>query len=197
MIAYFSRNVHFLNYGKTIADQADNLLPKFILVGLPVGISGLVVAGILAAAMSSLSSGLNSSSSVLYEDILKRITPRFLSSDPLIQVKRISVIVGIIAISLSLLVGNVEGNLLDVIIKVVNLFVAPLFVLFFMALFIPFATSSGTIIGGISSVITAVAIAFWKFMGIEVFWIMPAALITGTLVGAFISGVERIFVKSK
>lgn len=195
MIAYFSKNVHFLNYGKTIAEQADNLLPKFILVGLPVGVSGLVVAGILAAAMSSLSSGLNSSSSVLYEDILKRIIPRFLSSEPLKQVKKISVIVGIIAIFLSLMVGNVEGNLLDVIIKVVNLFVAPLFVLFFMAIFIPFATSTGTIIGGISSVVMAVAIAFWKFMGIEVFWIMPAALITGALVGVFISSVERIFAK--
>ena len=183
MIAYFTRNPHFLSFGQTLNEQADSLLPKFILIGLPVGISGLVVSAILAAAMSSLSSGLNSASSVIHEDIIKRVIPRFVSSNPLRQVKKISFFVGIVAILLSLLVGNVEGNLLDVVIKVVNLFVAPLFVLFFMAIFIPFATGAGTIIGGLASVIMAVAVAFWEFGGLKVFWIMPAAFIAGAIAG--------------
>lgn len=191
MIAYFTRNPHFLSYGQTINEQADSLLPRFILIGLPVGLSGLVVSAILAAAMSSLSSGLNSSSSVIHEDIIKRIIPRFVSPDPLRQVKKISFFVGIVAILLSLLVGNVEGNLLDVVIKVVNLFVAPLFVLFFMAIFIPFATGCGTIIGGLASVVTAVAVAFWEFGGLKVFWIMPAAFLVGAIAGIIGSFVER------
>ena len=191
MIAYFTRNPHFLSYGQTLNEQADSLLPKFILIGLPVGLSGLVISAILAAAMSSLSSGLNSSSSVIHEDIIKRVIPRFVSSDPLKQVKKISFFVGIIAILLSLLVGNVEGNLLDVVIKVVNLFVAPLFVLFFMAIFIPFATSTGTIIGGLTSVLMAVAVAFWEFGGLKVFWIMPAAFIAGAISGIIGSLVQK------
>ena len=63
-----------------------------------------------------------------------------------------------------------------------NLFVAPLFV--------PFATSNGTVIGGLLSVIMAVAAAFWEFMGITVLWIMPAALIVGVLAGVVASSVE-------
>ncbi len=191
MIAYFTRNPHFLTYGQTLNEQADSLLPKFVLIGLPVGISGLVISAILAAAMSSLSSGLNSSSSVIHEDIIKRVLPRFVSSDPLNQVKKISFFVGVIAILLSLLVGNVEGNLLDVVIKVVNLFVAPLFVLFFMAIFIPFATGTGTVIGGLASVIMAVAVSFWEFGGLKVFWIMPAAFVAGAVVGIIGSFLER------
>lgn len=195
MIAYFTKHPHFLNDGKTLYDQADNLLPKFILVGLPIGISGLVVSGILAAAMSSLSSGLNSSSSVITEDIIKRLTPRLVSKNPLKQVKIISVFVGIIAIFLSLLVGNVEGNLLDVVVKVVNTLVAPLFVLFFMAIFIPFATSNGTIIGGLLSIAMAVAVSFWNFLGIEVFWIMAVAFIVGAVTGIVASLVEKLFLE--
>ena len=46
---------------------------------------------------------------------------------------------------LSFFVGMVQGNLLEVAFKVVNLLVAPLFVLFFMALFVPWANAVGTI----------------------------------------------------
>jgi len=195
MIAYFIKNPHFLNDGQTLTGKADQLFPKFILVGLPIGISGLVASGILAAAMSSLSSGLNSSSSVINEDILKRLTPGLVSSNPLKQVKIISVFVGIVAIFLSLVIGNIQGTLLDVVIKMVNLFVAPLFVLFFMAIFVPFATSRGTVIGGLISVAMAVATAFWQFMGITVLWIMPSALIAGIIAGIFASLLDLVLKK--
>ena len=195
MIAYFVKHPHFLNDAESLNAQADQLFPKFILVGLPVGISGLVASGILAAAMSSLSSGLNSTSSVINEDILKRLVPKKIAQNPLVQVKKISVFVGIIAILLSLLIGNVEGNLLDIVIKVVNLFVAPLFVLFFMAIFIPFATSAGTVFGGLFSVAMAVAAAFWEFLGIKVLLIMPFALVTGAVAGIMVSLMEIIFLK--
>jgi SSS family solute:Na+ symporter len=195
MLAYFLDNPHFLNDGQTLTKQADNLFPKFILVGLPVGISGIVAAGILAAAMSSLSSGLNSSSSVISEDIIKRLFPGLISVNPLKQVKIISVLVGVVTILISLTIGNVRGNLLDIIFKTSNLFVAPLFVLFFMAIFIPFSTSKGTIIGGLISVAMAVSAAFWEFTGIKALWIMPAALVAGIIAGVVASSVEKAIIK--
>jgi len=191
MIAYFMKNPHYLPNGKDINEQADLLFPRFILVGLPVGLSGLITAGIFAAAMSSLSSGLNSSSSVISEDLIKRF-----SSNPnnvekaLKRVKYISLGVGIFTLLLSILVSKVEGNLYDIIVKVVNLFVTPLFVLFFMALFIPFATSKGTLAGGILSLAAAIAVAFYGFLGIEVLFITPTALIVGILGGVLFSYID-------
>lgn len=52
--------------------RADEVYPKFILEGLPAGVSGLVLAGILAAAMSTLSSSLNALASSSMTDILGR-----------------------------------------------------------------------------------------------------------------------------
>lgn len=49
----------------------DNLYPNFILHGLPVVISGVLVAGILGAAMGSLSSALNSMSNSTVADIIR------------------------------------------------------------------------------------------------------------------------------
>lgn len=51
---------------------ADSLVPIFITSYLPSGLRGLLVAGILAAAMSSIDSALNSLAAVTLEDVLGR-----------------------------------------------------------------------------------------------------------------------------
>ena len=50
----------------------DALVPTFVVSYLPVGLRGLMVAGILAAAMSSIDSALNSLAAVTLEDVLGR-----------------------------------------------------------------------------------------------------------------------------
>ncbi|HRN58225.1 MAG TPA: sodium/solute symporter [Agriterribacter sp.] len=197
MLAFFTRNEDLLIAGKSLNEQADTLFPRFIMIGLPPGVSGLVIAGLLAAAMSSMSSGLNSVSSVVAEDIMKRFRKKTaLAPDPLKQVKKLSYLTGAIVMALSFFVGEVPGNLLDVIMKVVNLFVAPLFVLFFMALFVPFATGRGTFWAGIISVAVAIAVAFWGAFGITVLWIMPVSLVTGIVAGIILSYADRLLFKS-
>lgn len=192
MIAWYTERQDLLLPGQTLNQQADTLFPRFILMALPSGISGLVIAGLLAAAMSSLSSGLNSVSSVVAEDLLKRFRRKGVDEpDTLKQVIRLSYVTGAVVIGLSFFISTVPGNLLDIIMKVVNLFVAPLFVLFFMALFVPFATERGTFIGGIASIATAIAIAFFAVFGITVLWIMPMALVVGIVVGTLASFVDR------
>ena len=52
--------------------SAEQVLPHFILIGLPVGLGGLLVAAVLAAAMSTLDSSLNAISTVSVTDIYKR-----------------------------------------------------------------------------------------------------------------------------
>ena len=192
MIAFFMRNPHYLPNGNDMNEQADLLFPRFILVGLPIGLSGLVIAGIFAAAMSSLSSGLNATSSVISEDLLKRFSPQQKTADKALkQVKTISILVGMATLLLSIAVSSVEGNLYDIIIKVVNLFVTPLFVLFFLALFVPFATARGTLAGGIFSLGSAIAVAFFGFMDIEVLFITPTALVVGVIVGIIASFIDH------
>jgi len=58
--------------------RLDEVFPKYIVEQLPVGLAGLVLAGILAAAMSTLSSSLNALASSSLNDLLPR---RFVSGD--------------------------------------------------------------------------------------------------------------------
>ena len=54
------------------ADFGDKIMPHFMVTQLPVGILGLIISAILAAAMSTISSGMNASATVFTEDIYKR-----------------------------------------------------------------------------------------------------------------------------
>ncbi len=56
--------------------RAAEVFPWFIMHKLPTGVSGLLVAAIIAAAMSTVSSTLNSGATVLLEDYWKRFCPK-------------------------------------------------------------------------------------------------------------------------
>jgi SSS family solute:Na+ symporter len=58
-----------------VLTDSDSALPSMITQLLPVGVRGLVVAGLLAALMSSLSSVYNSCSTLVTWDIYKKINP--------------------------------------------------------------------------------------------------------------------------
>jgi len=203
LAAYFRVHPELLAEGQTVANAADKLFPRFIVVGLPPGISGLVVAGLLAAAMSSVSSGVNSSCSVITADFIDRFggnrssgnrSSGNRSSGDTRQVRRAKIVslwVGVVVVALSLAVGTIEGNLFEVVNKVVNLFVAPLFVLFVMALFVPWANTSGTLVAVACSVAAAVAIAFFQLAGLSFVWIMPVSLVVGVATGMAASGLTR------
>ena len=197
LLAYFTRFPYKLAEGHSAIANADTLFPRFVLIGMPAGITGLIVSALLAAGMSSLSSGLISSTTIISGDLLQyfnnKITPvkntrfiRFIKNP-----QNTSITLGVLITVLSLLVGYVEGNVLAITMKVVNLFVAPLFVLFFMALFIPWATQKATLIAGLCSVAVAVAISFFGIFGIQFIWIIPFALLAGIIAGVSLSTLER------
>ena len=192
LFAYFHANPHRVPDGQTIYANADQLFPHFIVFGLPIGISGLVVAGLLATAMSSLSSGVNSSCSVITVDFVDRFRKQRMEETEHVRLaKYISVIVGVIVLVLTAFVSIVPGNLLEVINRVVNLLVSPLFVLFFFAMFVPWATTFGAWVGVTASIVDAVLIAFWELFtgepGPTFLWIMPTSLVVGAVTGMLAS----------
>jgi len=74
--AYFQAYPDATVTGFCEAKQADQVFPYFILTRLPTGLAGLVIAGVLAAAMSSLDSSINAIATVCTVDLLKPFLAR-------------------------------------------------------------------------------------------------------------------------
>ncbi|MBF6174938.1 sodium:solute symporter [Nocardia blacklockiae] len=92
--------------------SSDGLYPDFILHGLPVVISGLLVAGILGAAMGSLSAALNSMSNSTVADIVHSFSRRELSDAAMLRLGRAmtlvwAVLMAVFAMGFSATTGNV------------------------------------------------------------------------------------------
>ncbi|HZS55001.1 MAG TPA: sodium:solute symporter [Bryobacteraceae bacterium] len=68
--------VLYRDAGRPVPADLDRIYPEFIWRHLPVGLAGLVVAAILAAAMSNLSAALNALASTTVMDFFKPIRPR-------------------------------------------------------------------------------------------------------------------------
>ncbi len=195
LLAYFKAYPQRMAPGQSLVDNADQLFTRFIVVGMPPGFSGLVVAGLLAAAMSSLSAGINSCCSVITADFVDRFRLRRAAAEPARSVvleQAISVAVGVVVLILSTYVASVQGNLLDKAYKVVNLLSTPLFGLFFMAMFVRWATTFGTWIGALAGLVSVVVINFWKeITGTEpvlsFFWAMPVSIVVQILIGSLFS----------
>ena len=193
LLAYFQSFPYLLSDTQSVFTDSDKLFPQFIIIGLPVGLSGLVVAGLLACAMSALSAGINSTCSVITVDIVDRFRPknRKAESGGVGQLKYVSVVVGVIVVLLSLLVNMVPGNLIEICYKVVNLFTAPLAGLFFLAMFVPWARGFGALVGTVCGLAVAVAVSYWKEItgnqGISFLWAMPLSLAAEVGVGAIVS----------
>ena len=68
--------------------RADEIFPKYIIEGLPAGLSGLILAGIIAAAMSTLSSSLNSLASSSMMDLYERFKGEALEASKALTISR-------------------------------------------------------------------------------------------------------------
>ncbi|HEX7324054.1 MAG TPA: sodium:solute symporter [Rhodanobacteraceae bacterium] len=83
--------------GRTPAElglaSPDDLFPEFIIHGLPVGISGLMIAGILGATMGSLSSAMNSMSNSTLTDLIRLFMRREYSGQTMLRISRIATLV--------------------------------------------------------------------------------------------------------
>jgi SSS family solute:Na+ symporter len=68
------------------ADYGDKVMPHFMVTKVPVGLLGLIIAAIMSAAMSTISSGMNASATVFSVDIYQKYIKQNLSSKESLRV---------------------------------------------------------------------------------------------------------------
>lgn len=205
LLGYFQAHPELLPEVGSLNDQADKLFPHFIAFELPPVITGLVVSGLFAAAMSSIDSGVNSITAVVMTDFLDRFGKKPATPEAHVRfARRLAVVIGTVVVLLSTFMDHIPGNFMAVTNKVVNLLTVPIALLFVFALFVPFANTKGVWTGTMASVCTALLIAFsGVIFGLDPVtglppitfqWISPAAAVVGLTVGLVAC---KIFAKEK
>lgn len=181
---YFHSGQPLAEFQTVIAAKADHVLTEFMATQLRPGVMGLMLAGLLAGAMSSTSSGINSISTVVITDFVQRFSRRKSSVGDLLLPKLLAFAAGATAIGVALGVNEImqvtRWNLVEMIERINHLFVAPLGALFFSGILFRRISATSAVAGFSCGVLASVLISFSKEIfgmrqGISFMWIMPAA----------------------
>lgn len=168
-------------------DKPDLMIPIFIREYLPHGVIGILMVAIFSAAMSSLSSGVNSLSAATVEDFFNR--DKQLAEDNYMTYSRYATLFwGAVCIILAFFTGNIADTVIEAINKVGSVFYGPILATFIAAIGIKKINATGINIGIAAGV--AVNIYLWLFVP-EVFWFWWN--VTGAVVTLLVGYLTSLF----
>ncbi|XP_068918283.1 sodium-coupled monocarboxylate transporter 1-like [Tenebrio molitor] len=135
--------------------KPDQMVPYYIMdvaKNIP-GASGLFIATIYCASLSSLSSNLNAMSGVLYHDFIKRLVKRDITDETVTKILKMTVVIcGIVCTSLVLLVQHL-GGIISLTVSLAGMVAGPVMGMFTLGMLFPKANAKGAFFGAISGFI--------------------------------------------
>ncbi|MBN9616890.1 MAG: sodium transporter [Acidobacteriales bacterium 59-55] len=141
----------FVFYGlhPAVFESADRIFPTFIVRQMPVGVAGLLVAAILAAAMSNLSAALNSLSSTTVVDFYMHWRPAADDRERML-ISRSSTVVWafvLFAIAVYSVHAGGKGHVVEIGLSIASVAYGALLGVFLMGTLTRYATQTGAILG--------------------------------------------------
>lgn len=107
LFVYYKSQAAFLPDGIT----ADQVFPYFIVNGLPIGISGLLIAAIFSAGMSTISTSINSSATIILTDFFEHKKENISEKKKMIILYSMSLLLGVLGVGVGLAMMSVKSAL--------------------------------------------------------------------------------------
>ena len=151
-------------------DYNDSVLPHFIANRIPAGLAGLLIAAMFAAAMSSIDTSLNSSSTIALQDFYRRwFRPIATDAESLRFLRIMTVVFGLIGTSVALAMMGVK-SILDAWWKISGVFAGGMLGLFLLGFISRRATNAGAALGATIGVLVILWMTFTPDMEGELGW---------------------------
>ena len=155
----------------------DQILPYFVSTRAPgVGLVGLMLAGMFAAAMSTIDSGINGVASVIVYDWLGG---RAIS---LAANRALTAALGVLVIAAALLAPFLGSNIINIINTIAGTLLGGLMAVFLLGMFVRRANAPGVLIGLIAGALSLVAVI--KLSGVPKWWYGAFTVFPTLIVGA-------------
>ena len=141
--------------------SADRIFPTFIVQQMPIGIAGLLIAAILAAAMSNLSAALNSLSSTTVVDFYMHLRPNADDKERMMISRSSTVLWALVlfAIAVYSIHAGGKGHVVETGLSIASVAYGCLLGVFLLGTLTHYATQTGAIIGMICGF--ALNLALW------------------------------------
>jgi Na+/proline symporter len=140
----------------------DELFPQFIVTHLPPGLTGLLLAGILSAAMSTLSGSLNSLSSSTVSDLARRLMPGKVDDSRLLRYGKLWTLLWAVAFVLfASLFSSTKSPVVELGLSIASYTYGALLGAFLLGLLVKRAQQSDAIVAFVSTLAGVLYLAVW------------------------------------
>lgn len=137
----------------------DSVFPQFIVSEMPVGFAGLLIAAIFAAAMSTLSSNINSSAAVITSDFFQTVFPKSSFTSRLKVARWSGILCGLLGLGMALVLATWNiASLWDQFNTFLGLLTSGLGALFILGIFFPGVGAKAALAGVIAGLVMLVLI---------------------------------------
>ena len=164
----------------------DEIVPFFIAQNLPSGISGIVIAGIFAAAISSVDSSIHSSTTVIMRDFMGKYLGIATEESQVRTARVITILIGLLGtlIAIAMTFFDIK-SVWDVVLEIASLFTGAMTGVFLLGIFTERTSGTGVMIGAVSS---AVVLFFVKtYTPLNFFLYSGIGIISCVIIGYFAS----------
>lgn len=152
------------------AEHLDYLIPLFIKRHVPTGLTGLILAGMFAAVMSSIDSAFNSLSAASVQDFyIRYLNPAASHRQYLWWSRGTTVVWGVVCTGFAFLVQNLAPTVIEGINKIGSVFYGPILAAFLLAVLSRRATGRGVLVGLVVGV--GVNLVLWLGFEPAVSWL--------------------------
>jgi len=166
--------------------QNDAIFPFFIMSELPAGVAGVIVAGIFAAAQSTLSSSMNSIATAYVTDFHRRLRPTLTDRSCLHVARVVTVLVGLAGTGVALLMAGADiRTIYWTFLEILGLLGGTLSGLFLLGIFSRRASGRGALIGALSSAVVVFAVRMTHPLNVYAY--APVGLTTCVAMGWLVS----------
>ena len=166
----------------------DQILPWFVAHQMPAGLAGLVIAGVFAAAMSSLDSSMHSICTAVSNDFVGRFKKVWSDQNQLRFARTLVACLGVLGTGAALIMSTIDtGHIFDFLIGLMGLIGSPLAGLFLLGLFIKRAAAIHAWIGVSCSLISLVYAKYFSDLNGLLFGLVGIGVCFGVgLIASFI-----------
>ena len=174
--------------GDTPTPDVNYVFPTFITTRLPIGLVGLMIAAIFAAAMSSIAAELNSLATSTVIDIYRRLLRPTASDAHYLMVSKLATgFWGIVACGVAVFAASL-GSLIEVVNRFGSFFYGSLLGVFVLALAVRRANGTGAFVGLMAGIAAVAVFALHPATkGISFLWQNPLGVIVVVVVGTIVS----------
>jgi SSS family solute:Na+ symporter len=181
-------------HGASLAElklnRADEIFPRFIIEGLPPGVSGIIIAGLLAAALSTLAGSMSSMASSTVMDLYKPLSSSSITPDAELRMaRRVTLLWAVLLVGSALFFMETPQTVVELALSIASFTYGGLLGTFLLGVLIKRATQEDALAGFVGGIFIMITVISLKLVAWT--WFTMIGVATTLLIGGLLSLLVR------